>query len=116
MEEFSISITEKTQEYVNNQDQLKTRHVVRLDFWKKLLLEMNSKSGLFPNISPSKYGWIGAGAGVRGVAFNFAGSKDYARCELYIDRGDHEENKFVYDELLSKQETIEEGFGGALSW
>ena len=39
------------------------------------------------------------GSGVRGVGFNFVAGRAYGRAELYIDRGDKEENKFIFDQL-----------------
>ena len=35
---------------------------------------------------------------------------------LYIDRGDKEENKFIFERLYAKKESIETAFGGTLTW
>ncbi|MDO5970808.1 DUF4268 domain-containing protein [Flavivirga aquimarina] len=115
-EEFSISMAEKTQEDIASQKEIKNRHIVRKKFWNQVINRMNSKSDLYQNISPSRYNWIGAGSGVRGVGYNFTASKNYGRAELYIDRGDKTENEFVFDSLLSKKETIESKFGEKLEW
>lgn len=115
-EEFTISMAEKTQEDIDSQEVLKSRHYLRKEFWVKLLGKMNSKSQLFQNISPSINHWLTAGSGVRGVAYTFCISKSYARCELYIDRGDKDENKYVYDFFKSSSETIEHEFGSKLIW
>ena len=77
---------------------------------------MNPRTSLFQNISPQVSHWIGAGSGVRGLTFNFAASKSYARAELYIDRGDREENKFVFDEVFKIKDEIERDFGEPLVW
>lgn len=115
-QEYIIRMEEKISEEISNQDELKERHIIRQEFWSKLLAVMNEKSNLFQNISPGKYNWIGAGSGVRGVSFNFAISKNYGRCELYIDRGEYEENKMVFDFLHDKKDTLENEFGGSLEW
>ena len=115
-EEYSISMAEKTQEDISSQEELKSRHHIRKEFWIQLLKEMNSRSNLFQNISPSHYHWIGAGSGIGGVAFNFGISKSFARCEVYIVRGDQEENKFIFDFLLQYKDEIEMEFGGTLEW
>ena len=115
-EEYTISMAEKTQEEISNQEELKGRHVIRLEFWSKLLKASNEKFTLFQNISPSKYHWIGAGSGIRGAAYNYLVSKNFARCEIYLDRGDFDENKLVFDYLFERKAKIEEAFGGALEW
>ncbi|MBW6480889.1 MAG: DUF4268 domain-containing protein [Bacteroidales bacterium] len=115
-EEFSISIAEKTQEDVAVQEELKSRHKIRLEYWEKLLKEVNQKTNLYANISPSKQAWIGAGVGIRGVTLNFAISKNYARCEIYIDRGEFDENKMVFDFLHDKKDRLEKDFDGKLEW
>jgi len=115
-EDYMISMADKTQEDITTQDELKARHYLRMDFWKLLLKEMNSKSTLFQNINPTKDNWIGAGAGMSGVGFNFSVGRNYARAEVYITRSVAEENKFVFDELHKLKETIEADFGESLEW
>ena len=115
-EEYSISMAEKTQEDISSQAELKTRHLIRREFWTKLLKTANEKSQLFQNISPSTSSWIGAGSGVRGMGYNYVISKKYARCEIYIDRGEYDENKKMFDYLVAKREEIETEFGGSLEW
>lgn len=115
-EDYTIKMAEKAQEDSNSQEELKTRHLIRKGFWTRLLNEINPKSKLFQNISPSIYSWIGAGSGVRGVGYNFVISKKYVRVELYIDRGKHEENNLVFEKLENQKEKIESIFGQHLIW
>lgn len=115
-EEYMIGMAEKAQDDLDSQTELKNRHIIRKEFWTKLIQDMNTKSNLFQNISPSKYNWIGTGSGVRGFGYNFAVSKSYGRAELYIDRGDKEENKKLFDILYSQKNAIEEAFHGELVW
>ncbi|CAA0107919.1 Endonuclease NucS [Halioglobus japonicus] len=116
-EEYMIGMAEKAQDDIESQTELKTRHVLRRDFWSQLIPAMNaSPSNLYQNISPSVYHWIGAGSGVRGVGFNFVITKNYARTELYIDRGDKDENEFIFEQLFALKEKLEASFGGALEW
>ena len=115
-EEYSIRMIEKTQEEISSQEELKARHFIRREFWTTLLKDINSKTNLFQNISPSIYNWIGAGSGIRGISYNFCISKKYLRVELYIDRGDFNENKFIFGELLSFKNSIEDNFGKKLEW
>ena len=115
-EEYMIGMAEKTQEDIDNKTELKNRHIIRQQFWGELLQSMNLKSKLFQNISAGKYNWIGAGSGVRGISYNFGVSKNYGRAELYIDKGNQEENKKLYDLLYKQKGEIEKDFGKELVW
>ena len=111
-EDYMIGMAEKVQDDI----QIKNRHFINKDFWKYLLEKVNQKSNLFQNISPSQNSWIGTGSGARDARYNFVVSKQYARVEIYIDRGDKDENKQVFDYLFDKKEEIENKFGNNLTW
>jgi len=112
-----VGMADKAQEDIQASVKQSQAGQIRKEFWSKLIHSMNSSNtNLYQNINPSVYHWIGAGSGVRGVGLNFVTTKTYARAELYIDRGDKDENKFVYDELLKQRENIEAKFGKPLEW
>lgn len=115
-EEFVINMAEKTQDDINIQEASKSRYNTRIEFWKRLLPEMNKKSELFRNISPSKDNWIGAGSGISSVSYNFVMSRNYGRVELYISRAVKEQNKYIFDELALLKDEIEAKFGDKLTW
>ena len=115
-EEFMIGMADKVQDDLETQTELKNRHIVRKEFWFKILEVINKKCNLFQNVSASIYSYIPAGSGVRGVQYTFTASKSYGRTELYIDRGDKEENEFVFDELFKEKDKIEKEFGNILIW
>lgn len=115
-EEFMIGIADKARDEVEGVAEEKNRHRVRREFWNEIIRAMSGRTNLYQNISPGVYGWIGAGSGVRGVSFNFAAGKAYGRAEIYIDRGEKEENEFVFDQLHSQRAAIETAFGGELAW
>lgn len=115
-EDYVISVADKNQDEIESQEELKTRHLLRREFWNQLLKSFNSQSPIFQNISPSKDSWIGTGSGISGVVFNFVISKRYARTELYISRSIKEENEYIFDELKKCQEKIEQIFGNELVW
>jgi CRISPR/Cas system-associated endonuclease/helicase Cas3 len=48
--------------------------------------------------------------------FSFVAGRANCRAELYIDRGDKEENKFIFDQLYLKKESIEAAFDKSLTW
>ncbi|HKK44531.1 MAG TPA: DUF4268 domain-containing protein [Balneolaceae bacterium] len=115
-EEYSISMASKAQEEIATQENLKKRHHVRLEFWRKFLDYTNQQNPLFSNISPSKDNWLGIGIGMSGVNINMVVSRNYARGELYINRGDKKENKACFDYLTQHKDKIEEEFGDELIW
>jgi len=115
-EDFMIGIADKALDEVEGVNQEKDRHKIRREFWTEVLRAFAAKSSLFQNISPGTKDWISATSGVPGVTFNFAAGKSYGRAELYIDRGDKEENKFLFDQLYGKKALIETEFGAELTW
>ncbi len=115
-EDYAISLADKNRDEIESQEELKTRHLLRLEFWNQLLKNFNEQSQMFQNISPSKDAWIGTGSGISGVAFTFVISKRYARTELYISRNIKEENEYIFDELEKDQQEIEQVFGDELVW
>lgn len=61
--------------------------------------------------------WYSFSSGVSGMTYgaNFSqGGK--ARAELYIDLGDHEKNKYVFDQLFNMKGEIEGSLGQEISW
>jgi len=115
-EEYTIGLAEKAQDEIAGATQEKNRHRVRRKFWTQLLAEMNKKGTLYQNISPGVAAWIGAGSGVRGVGLNFSAGRAFGRAELYIDRGDKDENKFIFDWFLKHKDEIEAVFGEQFIW
>ena len=86
-QEYSISMASKAQEEIATQENLKQRHIIRLDFWSEFIKRSNEKNDFCTNISPSKDNWIGIALGMSGVSMNMVISKSYARGEIYINRG-----------------------------
>jgi hypothetical protein len=99
--------------------QLAERHVLRLKFWEQLLSRAKDKGVLtHAQRAPSKESWISAGAGVRsGVSYSYiAWMQEETAVDLYIDTGDKEENKRIFDALHGRKAEIEQAFGSPLSW
>jgi hypothetical protein len=96
--------------------ELAQRHVLRLEFWGQLLDRAKERTSLHARISPGKEHWISAGAGKSGLAFNYVIRMNDAQVELYIDRGEAEANKRIFDRLFASKEQIEAAFGEPLEW
>lgn len=116
VEEFMIGLADKAQDEVVGATLEKHRHSLRRKFWTDILAEINKKSQLFQNISPSISGWIGAGSGVGGVSYNFVVTGTYARAEVYISRAEAKENELIYDELYKLKSQIEASLGSPCIW
>ncbi|HMM19385.1 MAG TPA: DUF4268 domain-containing protein [Selenomonadales bacterium] len=115
-EEYVISMADKTQDDINSQEETKSRHNIRYEFWKLMLKQLNAKSAMFQNISPSRDNWLQAGSGISGVNYRFVVTNTFARAELNIQRPDLGENKFIYDELIKHRKEVEDVFGSELVW
>lgn len=118
---FTVIVTpsSESKSFGKQKKELAERHVARLSFWEKLLARAKERGVLLhAQRSPSKDMWISAGAGVRsGVSFNYlVWMTDETAVELYIDTGDKEENKHIFDALHAHKNEIEKAFGASLSW
>jgi hypothetical protein len=98
--------------------ELAERHLLRQRFWAELLERAKGRTSLHAGISPSQSNWIGAGAGRRGLSYNYVIRQHEAAAELYIDRGSdsEEENRRIFEEIQQHQGPIETSFGGPLEW
>jgi hypothetical protein len=92
------------------------RHRKRLAFWSSLLERSKNKTKLFSNRKPSKECWINMGAGKTGFAYGYIILMKAAWVELYIDTGDQNRNKQIFDKLHSQKTQIEQNFGDQLDW
>lgn len=96
--------------------ELAERHLLRMEFWKQLLERARARTQLHARIAPGTENWISTGAGRSGLNYNYAIRMDDAQVELYIDRGDAEQNKQIYDALHEHKTEIEAAFGRPLEW
>ncbi|HZR89128.1 MAG TPA: DUF4268 domain-containing protein [Bradyrhizobium sp.] len=115
-EEYMIGLASKSLDEVEAAAEEKTRNKVRRQFWAELLKAAGPKLTRFANISPSNFHYINAGSGLRGVPFTFVAGRSVVRVELYIDRGDKDENKSIFDDLYAQKSPIESTFGQPLIW
>jgi hypothetical protein len=111
--DYQIQIREK--EHKGRQERSEI-HIRRERFWQGLLGLAQSVTKLHSNISPTGYHWIGAGAGLSGLSYNYLIRQHGASVELYIGRKDSGANKRMFDALYSHKLEIERAFGGSLSW
>ena len=115
-EDFIISMEQKNRDNIEKQEEVKTRHKLRREFWTKMIPLVNKTCRLYQNVSPSKDHWLSAGSGMSGVAYNCVVTKSYVRVELTISGRTQEENKEIYDHLIERKEKIETIYGSPLVW
>ncbi len=116
-EELMIGISAKEAEEKTTEVVLKTRHNVRREYWEQALEAFQkSDNQLYDNISPTKDHWLCAGSGVTGCPFTLIFNQKELRVELWLSKPNKEENKFLFDELLSNKNQIEDEFGYPLEW
>lgn len=92
------------------------RYAIRYKFWSGLLERAKNKTKLHAGISPSQYSYIQTSAGKNGIKYNYDIRKHDAMVELYIDRGNEEENEEIFNKLYASKNSIEQDFGEALEW
>jgi hypothetical protein len=115
-EEYIIKLAEKNQESIIDREKSRGRTKVNQDFWAMFIEESNKKNGLFHNRSPSKESWMSKSGGLSGVGYGVVISRTFARTELYIDTGEKEENKKLFNYLEGEKEEIEKEIGYKLTW
>ncbi len=111
--EYQVQLREKQQV---GRKRRAEREDVFLRFWEGLLAIARNKKTRHANIKPGAHHWLTGSSGIRGLAFNYVVLQEYGAAELYIDRGEADENKRIFDLLLARKEEIEKAFGGTLSW
>ena len=116
-EPMMVGMARKEQDDADAQAKRKKSRTVNREFWTRLIQAMNgTQSALYQNVSPKGDNWITAGSEVEGIGFHFSANTRFARAELYIGCDSKEENKFIFDQLLSQKDKIETAFGGPLGW
>lgn len=85
-------------------------------FWGQLLERAKGQTALHGNVSPGTHQWISTSGGRSGLSLSYFARRHDAQVELYIDTGDAENNKAIFDTLAAARERIEQTFGGSLGW
>jgi hypothetical protein len=111
--DYQVQLREKEQQ---ERRQRAERDDERLRFWEGVIAIARERNTRHANIKPGLANWLGASSGVRGLGFNYVVVQNYAVVEIYLDRGDAEENKAIFARLLESRAEIERAFGAELIW
>jgi hypothetical protein len=111
-----VGPSQETKEVGQTKKEIAERYSFRKRWWTMLVERAAKVSKLHAHITPGQYSWLGTSSGIRGLNFNYSVIQDECGAELYIDRGEAEENKSIFDQLYANQAAVEKAFGGPLSW
>lgn len=87
------------------------------EYFQLLIDELREKYHFTGARAGQPQNWYSFSSGIKGITFgaNFAmGGK--ARTEIYIDQGDYEKNKELFDALKNKASEIEGSYGATFVW
>jgi hypothetical protein len=111
--EYQVQLREKGNE---GRKQRAERYDIRKKYWEGVVAAAKEISGRHANIKPGSYSWIGGASGIRGLGLNLALTQQAANAELYIDRGDRDENKSIFDQLYGHRAEIEGNVSFPVEW
>lgn len=111
-----VAPDEQTREIGEQKKELSERHILREEFWRRLLERSKTRTTLGANRSPSRDHWLAISTGKSGFSFNYLILKNGAAIDLNIDVGDQIKNKTIFDHFYAVREDIEREFGEELDW
>lgn len=111
-EEYQVKIKKKEQE----DREERASHALLRRFWETLLAAGEDRNPLHSKMSAGPRSFVGASAGIRGFTYYYIANRFDRRVELYIDRGEAEYNKRLFEQIKNYKDEIEERFGEELSW
>jgi hypothetical protein len=85
-------------------------------WFQPLLDELRDQHGFTNARAAQPQNWYAFSAGIGRIVYSAVFSKEGLRTEVYIDTGDKDENKRLFDSLFSSRAEIEAAFGSPLSW
>lgn len=115
-EEYTIKIAEKKKVESQKAENKKRSENGRFEFWQHFVEYNKQKNGPYATSTPNSDSWMGkGGVGIGGASVNICVSKVACRTEIYINSGERDTNKRIYDFFYSHKEEIEAELG-AMKW
>lgn len=111
VEDYQIKLNKKSQEENKNNLFSQKRYQDRYEFWTHFITYNSQKGGLFASSLPTKENWLGKSVkGFAGVSVCVVITHKGCRADLFINTGDKDENKSIFDFLASHKEKVEKEF------
>lgn len=92
------------------------RYKIRRKYWEKALPQIQAATGTFKNVNPPRNNAVWGGTDKVGVSISCVANFDSARVEIYIDQGDYDKNRAVFNLLKGHKYEIETAYGKELTW
>ena len=113
-----INMSEKTIKFARSEE----RERMYIDFFSALLAQFRERATFdVKEVSPDGSSWVAvqglpySGKKLALLSFAFTHGQRF-RAELYIDTGDQDETKAIFDALYAQRHQIEEDVGEELTW
>ncbi|MBC8213275.1 MAG: DUF4268 domain-containing protein [Candidatus Marinimicrobia bacterium] len=87
-----------------------------LNYYQELIDILREKHRFTGAKKAQPQNWYAFSTGVSGLVYSAVFSQKDVRVELYIDRGDFDENKKIFDWLEESKDKIETDLGFSLTW
>lgn len=89
----------------------------KLNFWQQFIEYNQANNGVYAKSTPTSDAWIGKSIkGIPATNVNLVITKDNCRIEAYINSGNQEKNKSIFDALITQKDAIEQEYGSSLTW
>lgn len=111
-EDYTIKIAEKKKADTQNAENKKRSENDRKVFWIKFVEFNKENNGLYATSNPGSDSWLGKGGiGIGGATVNICISKTTSRAEIYVNTGDRNTNKQIFDFYFQHKDQIESELG-----
>ena len=97
-------------------DNAEGRHAIRKKYWQYAMPAIREATGTFTYSGDTTSNAVAGITNVPGVHPMCVANFNSALVKIYIDVGDKQRNKDIFDRLLSHKAEIETAYGGALAW
>ena len=100
-------MTNKAQDEITTEDEVLSRHKIRLKFWSQFLKSIKGRSTLFQSSNPTKDNWLVAGGtGITYVSFQAIITNSDASVAVNFSRSSTQENKLLFDAFQKRRPLI----------
>ena len=115
-EDYVIKMAEKKKAETTQAAATRQRHNERSEFWQKFIDYNQQVNGDYASSAGTPDSWLGKGGiGIPGVSVNIVISKTFSRTEIYVNTGDKDLNKRIYDHYFNQKDKLESQLG-TLEW